>query len=316
MPTIRSVRPTDLVSLISFLRDGSHREVTAPMWPRLSGGTDGRAVRRLLPRVLIGSGRSQVWVSTGRGGLRGVAVAQPRAAKLAWDVEDLFVSEDDHSVGIDLLEHLSGEAARRGARRVFLTTPIESDLARMASRAGFANYTSEVLYSLQLAAPVSGSGASPARPRLRQDTQALFQLYNAAVPCRVRSAEAMTIDEWSSLDRGSRLWAPSLGGITQHLVWEGQAGLIAWLRLTFGAHSQLLELLSHPAHGAEVDAILQYSLSQASHKVPIYAPAREYQADISGALERRGFSRMADYLIFAKELATRVHGRVLVPARA
>lgn len=317
MPTIRTVRPTDLISLISFFRDGSHREVTAQVWPEVLDGAGKQAIWSLVLRSIARpGGGTQVWVYLARDGVRGLAIAHPRAGKLAWDVRDLFVVDGDRSAAIDLLDRLSSEAAGRGARRVFLATPVDVELARIANRAGFVNYTSETLHSIRLTAPLAGTDSRPARPRLRQDTHGLFQLYNAAVPCRVRMAEAMTVDEWSALERGGKPWAPSLGGSRQHFVWDDGDGPVGWLQISFGARSQHLEMLVHPSHRGETEELVLASLSQMSHRAPIYVSTREYQIEIATVLEELGFSRVADYLIFVRELAARVPSRAMVPARA
>lgn len=316
MPTIRTARLTDIVPLIAFLRNDSHQELTASHWPNLWGDSSARIVRDLLSRLIARPGRSEVWVSHANGGVQGLAIAQQRSGKLAWDVENLFTAAEERPASVDLLDHLCVEAARRGARRVFLTTPADPDAARTAKQAGFVNFTAETLYSVRLTGAVDGDGLPQARPRLRQDTHALFQLYSAAVPCSVRIAEAMTLDEWSSLDRGSKPWAPSLGGTRQHSVWEAGGTLAGWLRLTFGARSQHISLLIHPSHRAATEDMVAYSLSQASHKVPIYVSVRDYQPEIASELLRRGFTRAVEYLIFARELAARVPNRAFVPVRA
>ncbi len=316
MPTIRAIRPTDFVSLISFFRHDAHRQVTAQLWPEVWQDSDGRVRWSLLSRLITRTGGSHAWLCLADGEVHGLAVAHPRAGKLAWDVEFLFVAENERSAGVDLLEHLAAESARRGVRRLFLVTPVDKDMARIAHQAGFVNYTTETLYSARSPIPAADSVARRARPRLQQDTPALFQLYNAAVPCRVRSAEAMTMDEWLSLDRGSRLWAPSLGGSRQHFVWENGNSVVGWFQITFGSKSQHLELLVHPSEQAATEEMLFYSLSQASPKAPVYVSLRDYQPEIATALESRGFARVADYLVFARQLAVRVPGRALVPVRA
>ncbi|MGE5620476.1 MAG: N-acetyltransferase family protein [Sphingomonadaceae bacterium] len=316
MPTIRAIRPTDLVSLISFFRRDAHREVTAQVWPELCEGSKGRGRWTRLSRVATRTGGGQAWLSLGEGIVLGLAIANPRAGKLAWDVESLLVARDDRAAGVELLEHLASESARRGARRLFLVTPVDGETARIAHQAGFVNYATETLYSARLPGATGEPDIRRARPRLRQDTPALFQLYNAAVPCRVRSAEAMTVDEWLSLERGSRLWTPSLGGRRQHFVWENGNTVVGWLQVTFGGKSQLMELLVHPSEQSAVEEMLTYSLSQVSSKVPVYFTVRDYQAGLGAALESRGFTRTADYLVFARQLAVRVPGRALVPVRA
>ncbi len=316
MPTIRAIRPTDFVSLISFLRHDAHREVTAPLWPEVWEESNGRGRWSFFSRLITRSSGSQVLLSLHGGDVRGLGIAHPRAGKLAWDVEDLFVADSDRSAGVDLLEHLAAEAARRGARRLFLVTRVDGDMARIASHAGFVNYTSETLYCARLSSAAGENGLRRGRPRLRQDTPALFQLYNAAVPCNVRSAEAITIDEWLSLERGGRLWTPSLGGSRQHFVWEGGSSLAGWLQLTFGSKSQHLEMLVHPGERAATEEMLLYSLSQTSSRVPVYVTLRDYQPELVSLMEGRGFRPVADYLVFARQLAVRVHGRALVPVRA
>ncbi len=316
MPTIRAIRPTDFVSLISFFRHDAHREVTAPLWPNMWEDSDGRGGWSLLSRLITRSSGSRVWVSLNHGNVRGLAIAHSRAGKLAWDVEDLFVAENVRSAGVDLLEHLAAEAARRGARRLFLVTWVDGDMARIASQAGFANYTSETLYRAQTRLADDENSVRRARPRLRQDTPALFQLYSAAVPCNVRSAEAMTIDEWLSLERGGRLWTPSLGGSRHHFVWENGDSLVGWLQLTYSGKSQHLEILVHPNAQAGSEEMLRYSLTQTNLRTPVYVTLRDYQSNLSPLLEGWGFKPVADYLVFARQLVVRIPGRALVPVRA
>jgi len=126
----------------------------------------------------------------------------------------------------------------------------------------------------------------------------------------------MTIDEWLSLDKGRRPWAPSLGGSAQHYVWDDGDSVVGWLKLTFGAKSQHVELLVHPSRRAAAEEMLLYSLSQASHRVPVYVSARDYQPEVVSVLEGNCFSRVAEYLVFARELAARVPSRALAPVRA
>ena len=316
MPTIRTIRPTDFISLISFFRHDARCEVTAPLWPDLRDGSDGRGSWGFLSRLITHGSSSQVWISFDGGGVSGLAVARPRAGKLAWDVEELLVTQDCRSAVVDLLEHLCAEAARRGARRVFLVTRVDGDLARTAGQAGFVQYTSETVYFSRSATVADREVPRRARPRLRQDATALFHLYNAAVPCSVRSAEAMTVDEWLSLDRAPRLWTPSLGGSQRHFVWEGGNGLVGWLQVSLGASSRHLELLVRPGERAALEEILVEALNLAGSRTPAYVTVREYQAELGSLLEGLGFRPVADHLVYSRQLTVRVPGRALVPARA
>ena len=313
---IRNIRPTDLVPLISFFRDGSHREVTAKVWPEVWESSSARVIWNLISRLITRPGESQVWVSLEGGGVTSLLVARPRAGKLAWDIVNLFIMDDDKSAAIDLLEHLAAESSRKGVRRLFLSTPQDNDLGRIAKQAGFVNYTSEALYSCPLPASINDGKILKPRPRLRQDTHALFRLYNAAVPCRVRSAEAMTLDEWMSLERGNRLWTPSLGGSRQHFVWEEKDELTGWLQLSYSTKSQHLELLAHPSKRKVIEDMVLFALSQVSPRMPVYVSIREYQPEIASAFCRLGATAVAEHLVFVRELSARVPSRALAPAGA
>ena len=201
MPTIRAIRPTDLVSLVAFFRHESPRDVTAHLWPEVGEKAPGRFLRSITSLLLARPGSSQLWLYLA-GGIRALVVFQPRAGKLAWDVQELFLAGEDDGAGIELLEHIAGEAAGRGARKLFLATPVEDSAVRLAGKSGFANYTAESLYCLRGWPSTIPGPDLVGRLRLRRDTQGIFQLYNAAVPCRVRSAEAMTL-------RPSRTFASS-----------------------------------------------------------------------------------------------------------
>lgn len=274
-------------------------------------------MRDLFRRLIVHpGGRPQGWVCANGGSLSGLASAGPRAGKLAWDVRDLFVCESEPSVGVDLLEQVSAEAVKRGARRIFLGVGPDVSSTRLARQAGFVHYTSESIYVAKLQTAMGTNGLRPARPRLRHDTQALFHLYNTAVPFKVRLSEAATLEEWSSLDRASRPWAPSLGGSSHHYVWDEQGELAGWLQITFGSKSQHISLLVNPSQAASTEEMLQYALSQTSHKVPVYISVRDYQPELGSALERSGFSKVADALVFAREMTARVPNRAFVPARA
>lgn len=302
---------------MAFFRNGSHREVTAQVWPELQADASARVMRDLFRRLVVHpGGDSQAWVCTANGVIHSVAIARSRAGKLAWDIQDLFVAEGAQTAAVELLDRAAAEAARKGARRIFLATPADGEVTKLARQAAFTHYASETLFAVKLVAPFAADSVPPARPRLRQDTQALFQLYNAAVPGKVRLAEAMTMEEWTSLDRTSRPWAPRLSGDSQHFVWDEHGEMAGWLWLTFGSRSQHMALLVHPSRVESTGEMVRYALSQSSQKVPIYASARDYQPELISALEKVGFARVAEHLVFAREMTARVPSPAFVPARA
>jgi hypothetical protein len=316
MATIRTVRATDIIPLVAFLRNGTRQEVTARVWPRVEEDANWKAVWRALgPRITPPVEMARSWVYVSRTGVRGVVLARARVGGIAWDVEELHLAEGDWLAGVELLDYLAARAARSGVRRVFLATPPDGEVVRIAKQAGFINYASEILYSTRLQTPVDPPSVVPLRPRLHRDVHALFQLYNAAVPCRVRSAEALTLDEWSVLNSSSG-WAPRFRSFRQDLVWERDGTLAAWLRIAGAGKSRNLELLVHPAHVERTEQLLRFSLSRLRPRTPVYVSARHYQPELASSLEALGFQRVADCLVFARELTARVPSRALMPVRA
>jgi hypothetical protein len=206
-----------------------------------------------------------------------------------------------------------GYAGAHAARRVFLEAPVGVRAQEVARRAGFERFTSCELFVLAPGFKVERTDLFEARPRLRADEHDLFQLYTAAVPAPVRSAEAMTLEEWAALFPGRRFWKPSFGS-RQQFVWELGASLVGWLEITFGQRSQFMDMLVHPRYEDAADRLLRYALLQTSPKAPVYATAREYQPYLASALARAGFKRVARHELFVKLLAARVAEPRLVPA--
>jgi hypothetical protein len=170
------------------------------------------------------------------------------------------------------------------------------------------------LYVLSPGFKVERTDAFEARPRLRADEQALFQLYMSAVPAPVRAAEAMTLEEWAALYPGRRRWQPSFTGSRQQYVWELGTSMVGWMELTFGQRSQYIELLVNPRYEDAADRLVRYALLQVSTKAPVYVLAREYQTALASALQRTGFRLAAQHELFVKLLAARVREPRLVTA--
>jgi hypothetical protein len=310
---VRPLRPIDVVALASFQRHAGGTEITAHSWPRVEPES-GRVPYLSLVSSSLGHrpGGQRAWVAEEGGQVLGLAAAHPRAGGLVWDVLHLHAEED--RVAGDLLEQVAACAGTHAARRVFLETPLGGRGPDVARRAAFERFTSSELYVLGPGFKVERTDLFEARPRLRADEQALFQLYNAAVPAPVRAAEAMTHEEWGALYPGRKRWQPSFTGSRQQYVWELGTSLVGWLEITFGQRSQFMDLLVHPRYEDASDRLLRYALLQVSPKAPVYAVAREYQAPLASALQRAGFRGASAHELYVKLLAARVREPSLVPA--
>lgn len=312
---VRSLRPIDMVALAPFRRRTGGTEITAHTWPRVEPESGPIPYLSLASTALAQSpGGKRAWLAQGDGKVAGFAVARPRAGGLVWDVQYLHAVEGGEQAAVELLERVGAHAARHGARRVFLEVPRGTRGDHVARRAGFERYTSTTLHALPPGFPVSRTDHFEARPRLRGDEQALYQLYQAAVPAPVRAAEAMTLEEWQALHRGPRRWQPSIVGSRPQFVWELGASLVGWLGLTFGQRSQFMEILVHPKFGDATDKLVRWALLQVSPKAPVYASVREYQPGLAAALQDVGFRPLGEHELYVKLLAQRVREARLVPA--
>jgi hypothetical protein len=312
---VRPLRPIDVVALASFRRHASGTEITAHAWPRVEPES------AQMPYLsLVSSSRAhrpvgqRAWVAEDKGRVVGLAVARPRAGGLVWDVAHLYAQPDADAAAGDLLEQVAACAGSHAARRVFLEAPSSARTQDIARRAAFERFSTSDLYILTPGFKVERTDLFEARPRLRADEQALFQLYTAAVPAPVRAAEAMTLEEWGALFPGSKRWKPTFTGTRQQYVWELGTSLVGWLEITFGQRSQFLELLVHPRYEDATDRLLRYALLQVSPKAPVYVAARAYQASLVSALTRAGFRQSSTHDLFVKILAVRVREPSLVPA--
>jgi hypothetical protein len=312
---IRPLRPIDVVALASFKRRTSGTEITAHNWPRVEPESGQMPYMTLVSSSLAHRpGGQRAWVAEEHGRVAGLAMARPRAGGLVWDVLHLHIEPDADHAAADLLEQVTACAGSRTARRVFLEAPASSRAQDVARKAGFERFTTADLYVLTPGFKVERTDLFEARPRLRADEQALFQLYMAAVPAPVRAAEAMTLEEWGALFAGSRRWKPTFTGSRQQYVWELGTSLVGWLEITFGQRSQYIELLVHPRYEEATDRLLRYALLQISPKAPVYATARAYQASLASALTRAGFRQAGTHDLYVKILAARVREPSLVPA--
>lgn len=312
---VRLLRPPDLAGLLPLRASAALAELTVHTWPKVDPDT----ARVPFPSLLFGSlmprpGGSRTWIARQDRATAGHVKAAPRAGGLAWDVLCLTAAPGRETAASALLEEAASHAGSHGARRVFVEAVADARAYEFARDARLERYTSSTLYRLAAPFNVERTDQFEARPRLRADEPALFQLYGAAVPAQVRAAEAMTIEEWAGLHRGSRRWQPALGGSRQQYVWELGETLVGWMGVQFGQRSQCLELLVHPRYDDATDRLLRYALQQVSHKAPVYLPVRDYQPALASSAERLGFTSVGRSDLYVKLLAARVTQPMLVPA--
>lgn len=310
---IRVLRLPDLAGVAMFLRRDGTRELTSHTWPRVQPESGHLPLGAALWQTL-GMSWERIWIAGSGKATEGLVVARPRCGGLVWDVEHLLTVNGEAGPAEALLEVVGQHAAAHGGRRIFLELPDGDEGAGLAQKAGYERYTTTTVYRLAAPFKLPPLESLDGRPRLRVDEQPLFNLYGAAVPQLVRSAEALTYDEWSALHRGRKKWSPTLIGDRHQYVWEVGATLAGWLEVVYGQKSQYLDLMIDPKYEAMVDRMLAFALKQVSEKAPVYVAVRPYQSVLGAAIERRGFAVGGRYDVYVRQLSVRVPERSFVPA--
>jgi hypothetical protein len=298
MSTTRSVRPTDLVALVSL--DGRVYPNEARTWDRL-----GRAPERprildsaLVPWISFATGR-QTWISVQGQAIRGLVSARRRGNRTAWEIDCLIAATDDDRIVANLFEQVSTEAAHAGVLRIFLRLERESELASPARRAGFAPYSEETLMRCegQVEQVSLGEGVSAVAYRAA-DAFALYRLYNASVPEAIRRTEAPTFQQWqASAERRTK------GRTGRNLVVRCNGELIANIRTSRENGLSKIDLLVHPNASTELPALTHLACSNAGAKRPLFCLVPAYAGAVATSLEQSGFRPESEYVVFVKRTA-------------
>jgi hypothetical protein len=313
---IRAMRPLDANAARPLTSKSAANELTAPNWPKTPPENRRLTLPRLISSLLLPRRVAQrVGLAAEGATAHGIVVARARASGLIWDVEHLLSGDSSYAC-VELLHWVCHQARDAGARRVFLETPPDGPATDIARRSGFEQCTTGTVYELAAGFEIDSKDTFPARPRLRSDEASLFQLYNAVVPAPVRAAEALTYEEWAALHRGGKLWQPSIVHHPEDYVWEMGSRAVGWMHIIFGDRAQYLTLLIHPQSEAFAERMVRDALAQLSAKVPVLADVREYQGMVQVALERVGFQRSHDYLVWVQQLAERVAEPAVQAVRA
>jgi hypothetical protein len=310
MTVARTVRPTDLVALVSF--DGRIYPNEAKTRDRLGREQSSPSpLESALEQWLSFATGRQTWISVRGSTLRGLISARRRSSNAAWEVDCLINAADEESICMSLLDRVSEEAGHGGAEKIFLRLAADSGVVPIARRAGFVPCVIENLYAhqgpvpaerLDGKAPRSRAGSTLAlRRRSRADAYALFQLYNVAVPESVRGVEAATFAEW--LAAQERHW---LARRSTQLVLDCDGYLGAWIRTAADGDIGRFDLLVHPRELDLLEPLLIAALARLSGQGVLLTLAPEYQESLARLLESLGFERQDQYVVMAKRTAVLV----------
>lgn len=257
-------------------------------------------------------GRRHTWVLEGDSRIDGAVSLKGGPSPSVWKIDCLQVSDEEQC--ISLLETAGAGAAERGVRKVFLMLDSDNPMLNGARRAGFASYNKDYLYRYS-GGRVHYASAAPGLYHLRSRTTAddfgLFQMYNAAAPTPVRTAEGLTLEEWrESRDYGS--WLEQ----RRDFILERQGRLVAWLHINAARGGGCFEIITHNLEAEGLEWLMRHALRYLDGKSPILCIVPAFQSQLSGILDGSGFEQVAEYVASVKDIAIKVKQPQFVPMRA
>ena len=319
-PMIRALRPTDILAYLTFCNQERQRTDNGADRPGALSFRMMPTVARFLGRSLAVELGRETWVQIDRGRISGLVAAKRREGADVWDVDELafLPAADAGRTAVRLLEQLLTAAVDEGVQMVFLRLTDGDPSHEWVRQVGFFQYCSEVAY-LRNELPTLSHVPAGVRMRRRRpaDHQALFQLYCASVPFRVRQAEGMTLHEWRWTD-GWAVRSTGLGALRGRsrvdFVLDGPERPSAWLQVNHDFRR--LTLLADSQQEFNVAEIIRFGISRLGAGGPAVCPVRDYQPAVATALEDAGFASAATESLYARALAARVPELKLVPMRA
>lgn len=304
---IRSLYPTDLISLLLLSRKVFPNH--AITWDRL-GGASLLTPQALLEHWFSLERRRYTWVWPNRGRILGIVSAKSCSGPASWQIDYLRVS--DEQCCLALLDKVSAAGAEQGVKKLFLRLPQDSPLMEGVRRSGFSVYSTDYLYRYEGEnKPRIVESPYSLRPKSSNDDYRLFELYSAAIPTTVRTAEGMTFEEWQeSRDRGS--WPQR----HREYVWEKEGRLVGWLHICAAGGMDCFELMLHPVEGEGLEWLVNHALVSLDSKPPLFCIASAFQGELRSLLSRLEFEEVAQYQALVQELALRVREPSFMPMQA
>ncbi len=291
MTSVHTVRPTDLVALVSY--DGRVYPNEAVTRDRAGSEGSPHPLEAALEQWLSFATGRHTWISVRGATLRGLASARKRGSRAAWELDCLIdAADDDSGVLMSLLDQVAADAGRAGAEKVFLRVAAGSPAIEVACRSGFAGYLAETLFAGRGARGPAGEGL---RRGGRADAYPTFRLYNTWAPERVRRAEGATFREWQASRE-----ALAQGRGTRQFVIENDGRIAGWLRIATPGEVGRFDLMADPAAPELLDSLLDAALSRLAGQSVAYTLVPEFAPGLGERLERRGFEARGEFVVLAR----------------
>ena len=241
----------------------------------------------------------------------GFGSIRKRSGPRAWEVSQLYLDLAEAQLeGMQLLEKLCQLAGENGAERVFLRINRDDPVLDVCKKAGFFPYYQEYLYVGRTRRKTTIDKLAALRTKVPADDHAIFRLYSASVPHKVRMALGLTLEEW--IDSRERC-----SGKCREMVRERQGNIVASVRLTEDSHRRHLEIVSRPEESDAMEDLLDYDFDEyESGKKMEYAMVPDYQPPLRQLLNERGLENKSTHVVMVKFTTKRVGEEAVVATKA
>ena len=254
--------------------------------------------------------KTVAYVHTRGAQIDGLVAARQRRGPQIWDITHLYLEAGGSDVANDLLTSVSDAVIKRRGERIVLRLHGSDPLEDEVRLAGFFSCYRDTLYRYRASRPAVSPGPRPAvRKAGPADDYALFRLYCAAIPQEVRSAFAMTFDQWQA----SRWGAPARA---VEYICEVDGAAQGRVEIARQWRSGRISLMVHPNAGLELSPLLDFGLETLGRRRAAYWVVPEYQVLLQRLLTQRGCEPLAEYSTAVKAVAVARKEEARLPAAA
>ena len=252
---------------------------------------------------LVGLRARNAWALVEHGRVRGLASIRQRSGPRSWELSHLYVGSEPGQAVVRLLERAAAGAGAYGGERVFLRVEADSPIVPTARLAGYFPSHLETVYRGTAGRRDSIHSLFDADShlwkRLPEHDHALFRLYNAATPVKVRQLVGMTFDQWaSSHERGP--------GKPRESALRVEGDVQGWLRTSARFGTGNLSVRLHPDYDALTPEVVEAGLRRLKETRTVFAVVEEYAPRFATALEGLGFEAQGECVVLVKSVAQRV----------
>ena len=257
-------------------------------------------------------GRRRTWVTDEDGRIDSLISVRSNVKSVIWYIDYLQTSDDKNCYA--LLDYVGSSAAKRGVRKLFINLSANSPMIDVARRAGYSAYNTYYIYKYRnRSAPRSVPTPDQYSIQVpsKGDEMSLYTLFHSSVPLAVRSAEALTFEEWQDRS-GCCRWFEHR---TEFLVYRGGA-LEGYLRISFSGRTGCFEIIFRQIEGVGLEWLVNYALNYLGGKAQIFGIVSVAQWQLRGMLENSQFEQIAKFETMLKENVIRVEEPRFLPMRA